>query len=62
MLFTCRIPSHLDGVPILALESDPEFEADGKRAEEMMKEVREYCCCVGNVCDRVECLVFHVHT
>ena len=34
-----RIPSHLDGVPILSLESNPEFEADSKRAGEMMEQV-----------------------
>lgn len=34
-----RVPEHLDGIPILALESNPEFEADPERAKEMMKEV-----------------------
>ena len=34
-----RVPKHLDGVPILVIESNPEFEADEKRAQEMMKEV-----------------------
>ena len=42
ILYFCRVPRHLDGVPILALESNPEFETDEGRAKEMMKEVCSY--------------------
>ena len=35
----CRVPQHLDGIPILALESNPEFETDPERAKKMMEDV-----------------------
>lgn len=34
-----RSPSHLSDVPVLSLDSDPEFECDEPRREEMMKSV-----------------------
>lgn len=50
----CRVPEHLDGIPILALESNPEFETDPERAKKMIKEVSSatdyssewWCICV----------------
>ena len=34
-----RVPEHLDNIPILVLESNPEFESDEARARAMMKDV-----------------------
>lgn len=39
LLLLCRVPEHLDGIPILVLESNPEFESDEARAKAMLKDV-----------------------
>ena len=40
MTFSYRIPPHLENVPILTLDSSPEFETDENRRKELMKQVR----------------------